>query len=1243
MPFDAVMVGSRVMVSKECATEDKIKDLIVGTRGVVDGIGRPLSLPPRIARSSTSVVSGTWEDSFEAEAGGVLTVLSELNEPIHNIANRATRFWREMDKRFFSLSKDQMLAALRIPANELFVINGLNKDFQKPFFPCKADGSLARSVMEMTYYGVAGRLLQLMHPHSPQCSEVRSSSADSEPSSRNVRCACTWIDHSYESKFRAWLLRIAERFWSSSPAQMQSQVVDVVRDRCTDPSRQSPSAKDLLHLIVQEFPQASSTNVCSEDELFFLQVCSKRGKPVNFVPTLDGELKTWMKKDSLWYSENLSSVPDHDPQRVVILHGPVAACYSLRANEPVAEILDGIHHGLLLEFQRRQLSGQTNVVEQQATAVSPDVTSPTILKPAALSVRLHCGEYLAAQQDSSPDTIFSLASQWWRKLATVQPSNCSISSFSWRAALLLSPIVIRNNLWVPNQLRELFVPRAQLSVEVSASAGEQDPVDRLRVFDSNGAQFGLDAITPVVEAHWDRVSERLTVILLHGHSCSPCSPSESVAKLCLRFRLSSVLQRNHETGELLRVLVEEAWEDRCRSIAQFYSHLWLRPAQAAMLELLATPSVQTALSVSHQSAPVQSHSFSSVQVLTLQTVTQFRAVIGDAYVPQVADIPSTGPACSMTGSIPAPMDYAIVLCWEPMIQALMEGACNPTYGFCDLLALVHLSNEFVRAPTPVVSLVSSAICEQDPIALTAALATATSRSFVGDRMLEEQLQLRSNDVVLVTCQLKGVWDEAEGRVITVEARIFKLLPISPNSAFRRLLHTIDVVSRFAIRKGFSQHEVEHNPESRRKPGIESRLFRQHKNSFHLKLHDQAEVAILLSKRWHRLRSNQVHVGDTLLLQIETLERPAVGPGLCRTENAPSRWYFHTRGTISVCECSHSRADLGVPFAEEEKHDEDSMRSTNETLIGLIEHVEEEAFQDPVLAYLLRRGQNLTLLGVGNALPPGEEAPVLCHPAVSLSAPSSNVPYAVASKDVNPIHTNPYAAVLAGLPGTIVHGMYSSAVGRRLLEQVTNGRVVRYRAAFTSVVHPAASLLSKITFRGLVFGNKVVSMEMIDSSSGLTVLRATAHVAQPPTAYLFTGQGSASVGVGMDLYDSCSEGAPARKVWDEADLFLTEKYGFSILEIVRLNPKRLRISFVGSKGSHLRHNWASLRVQNHDRTSPEDSEFKLLYPGASDPASDGIEFFSEDGLLFQTQFQQRKLVFSLLSVILLLSLVSVFGD
>jgi fatty acid synthase subunit beta len=56
-------------------------------------------------------------------------------------------------------------------------------------------------------------------------------------------------------------------------------------------------------------------------------------------------------------------------------------------------------------------------------------------------------------------------------------------------------------------------------------------------------------------------------------------------------------------------------------------------------------------------------------------------------------------------------------------------------------------------------------------------------------------------------------------------------------------------------------------------------------------------------------------------------------------------------------------------------------------------------------------------------------------STTFNSPLANEAYSKVSGDFNPIHTNPYFADYASLPGTITHGMWSSAATRRYVENI----------------------------------------------------------------------------------------------------------------------------------------------------------------------------------------------------------------
>ena len=82
-------------------------------------------------------------------------------------------------------------------------------------------------------------------------------------------------------------------------------------------------------------PAAATTLLHPADAQFFLEVCDRPGKPVPFVPVLDGEVRRWYMADGLWQAQD----DRLDADAVFVIPGPEAVAGITRADEPVAELL----------------------------------------------------------------------------------------------------------------------------------------------------------------------------------------------------------------------------------------------------------------------------------------------------------------------------------------------------------------------------------------------------------------------------------------------------------------------------------------------------------------------------------------------------------------------------------------------------------------------------------------------------------------------------------------------------------------------------------------------------------------------------------------------------------------------------------------------------------------------------------------------------------------------------------------
>lgn len=243
MPFDGFLFASRVMVAKEAHTSSSVKDLIVAASGVPDS---------------------QWEGTYAKETGGILTVRSELGEPIHKVATRGVKLWKEFDDTVFKLPKEKRVDWLA--QHRMEVIEKLNRDFQKPWFGWKKGDSVVSDIGDMTYEETVLRMVRLMY----------------------VAHEGRWIDVSLRNLTGDWLRRIEERFAGVNKSSLLQSYTSL-----DDPAKSVQS-------FFEAYSDATEQLLAAEDKAYFLAIAQRPGqKPVPFIPVLDASLEVWFKKVSL--------------------------------------------------------------------------------------------------------------------------------------------------------------------------------------------------------------------------------------------------------------------------------------------------------------------------------------------------------------------------------------------------------------------------------------------------------------------------------------------------------------------------------------------------------------------------------------------------------------------------------------------------------------------------------------------------------------------------------------------------------------------------------------------------------------------------------------------------------------------------------------------------------------------------------------------------------------------------------
>ncbi|KAI9820362.1 MAG: beta subunit of fatty acid synthetase [Pycnora praestabilis] len=580
MPYDGCLFGSRMMTVKEAFTSKNAKKAIAEAEGVDDG---------------------QWEKTYKGAAGGVITVRSEMGEPIHKLATRGVKFWAEMDQKIFSLDKAKRVPELKKQREH--IIKKLNDDFQKVWFGRNSAGETV-DLEDMTYGEVVRRMVDLMF----------------------VKHESRWIDKSLERLTGDFIRRLEERFTTSEGNASLIQSFSELDE-----------PYPVVERILEVYPQADEQLITAQDVQYFLLLCQRRGqKPVPFVPSLDENFEYYFKKDSLWQSEDLEAVVDQDVGRTCILQGPTAAKYSNVIDEPIKDVLDGIHKAHIAGLKKDVYGGKdadiptveyfggklieaNDEVDVDGLTVSEDANKTTYRLSAAANASL-------------PDT-----EKWLQLLAK--------NSSSWRRALFTTEVFIQGQKFQTNPIKRIFAPTRGMVVEIDYPEDPAKTVISVKELSHSGkyAKTIEVSMSGSNEVAVDMLEER--------------TAQGTAIALPLKFTY------HPDTGY---APIREVMVGRNDRIKEFYFRIWFGDEK-----------------VPFDALPTSTFEGGKATV-TSQAIADFVHAVGnsgEAFVERP------------NKEVFAPMDFAIVVGWKAITKPIFPKVIDG-----DLLKLVHLSNGFRMLP-----------------------------------------------------------------------------------------------------------------------------------------------------------------------------------------------------------------------------------------------------------------------------------------------------------------------------------------------------------------------------------------------------------------------------------------------------------------------------------------------------------------------------------------------------------------
>ena len=1100
MPFDGILLASRVMVAKECLTDDKVKQKITTTEG-------------------TGNNELEWSKSLtEKGVNGIRSIKSEFNENLHVIDNKLARCWKYFDDNYFLKFKSSEELEKNLNLNKSYVIQRINEDNCKLYFPvCRETNQPLNDLTEMDYLHVTERLFNF----SIVGGNIYDSNYQYNPSPTTGE-PVPWFDVSYGERWKQWVKRVIER---CNITELGSGAIHE-RDFLDNPYT-------ILSMLKESKNQENLKYFLSpEDKLYFLELSKKvYWKPANYIPVIDKEFNYWLKKDTLWYSEDFRGVPFQDAERVLILQGPVAVTYSHSVNQPMKSLLDEFNDGILQCVKKQPHPNPLTSISYQLPSISSSVPS----------LDFHAfSEFLVENN-----------------------VNINESHYEWIKLLKLSKILDSNGLWKENpMIYYLNNPNYKFDfLQRSSPEAQGSHKSIIEVRDKKSNQLKL-----TIEKN-EKKQDEVTVTLNHYYELSEINTNPlanhpiNQSDLIMKYKIQPSTSIYSEDIDF--VLMEEEYSSIIDASNSFYADIW----RVATNKAASTSTTSTTTTTLNGDDNLIGWNFTSeVETVTNEHTQSFLLTIGE-HLPNWS---LESNHSERTGEYFSPLDFSFVVAWPSFAAAMLKGL-----GISDsMLKGVHLQHRYD---------------------------IVKSRTFVHPRTGEKKYYFsKPNEQFYSTARITARYNKNNGRIVTCYIEVFL---VKDNGQQNELLVTITstcwLPNTTSLVHLFNQNNYNH-------------LFNFNDAPFELK-------SMFLSKKWHNLTQDSIEKESSGVLRFEYANCISFNNKL----NAEDVAYAGSGSVLTTGKIydHYTNQHLGDVLLTSE--------NCTECLVSSFFHRNTPSSKGSIQLLSKRTSTNGHLI---NAFPFNESLfenknnneLILIG---KINNPSSMGEYSKYSRDVNPIHTNFEFARIVGFPEPIVHGMFTNSQIRRIMnESLSEYNIESFTTNFQAPVMLQEKLFVYLQ-RGGIENGKEFDKIIVKNKEELTVCYSDVVISKKlATGYMYTGQGSAFKGMGMELYNGANtfpNGLPiksneidlAKRIWNEVDEFYRNNYGFSLVYIVSENPKSIRISYKGKHGQRIKNNWKN----SYPRIKNDNVDHSIV------ENENGFTLLSPNGILFRTEFQQASVV------------------